>query len=85
MRMELNSFIFDELHTSQGQVIYPVQFLGIGTSNDSSSSIGNGVYLSLYSTCMDSIHVTVFAETTINLVHSASGHMQERTDYLTGH
>jgi len=85
LRLELNSFICDELHTSERLVIYPVQFLGIGTNNDSSSSVRKGVYLSLYCTCVDPINVTVFAETTINPVHSTAGHMQERTDYLTRH
>jgi hypothetical protein len=67
LRLELNSFMLDELHTSQAQAIYPVQFLDIGTSNDSSSSIGKSVYLSLYCTCVDPISVTVFPETTITL------------------
>jgi hypothetical protein len=85
--LELNSFILDEIHTSQGQVIYPVQFPGIGTSNDSSSSTGKDIYLSLYCTCVDPINMTVFAATTINPVHSAAGYtsMLERTDYLSQH
>jgi hypothetical protein len=83
--LELNSFILDELHTSQGQVIYPVQFLGNGTSYDSSSSIGKCVYLSLYYTCVEPINVTVFAEIGINPVHSTAGYLKEGADYLTRH
>jgi hypothetical protein len=75
-RLELNSFILNELSTSQGQVIYSVQFLGNGTGDNSSSSIGKCVYLSLYCACVEPISVTVFAETVIEPVNSTADYLQ---------